>query len=87
VADVTIRFRHDKKTGKNEIVIGYESEDDALPHEHERDHRGWAEQLLGRKLDEGEELIVERVTKRGGTLAPERETEPTAARAAEKEKG
>jgi hypothetical protein len=52
MAEVTIRFRFNRKTGQKDMVISYESEDDALPHEHERDHRALAEQLLGQKLDD-----------------------------------
>lgn len=87
MAEVTIRFRYNKRTGKNEIVIGYESDSDALPHEHERDHKALAEELLGRKLDDdAEELIVERVTKKQGAPEAEREA-PVAGRKAEAEKG
>lgn len=52
MAEVTIRLRHNSKTGEREVIIHFESEDDALPHEHERDHRALAEELLGRPLDE-----------------------------------
>lgn len=87
MAEVTIRFRYNKRTGKNEIVIGYESDSDALPHEHERDHRALAEELLGRKLDDGtEELVVERETPKQATSEAERES-PVAGREAEAEKG
>lgn len=51
MAEVTIRLRHNPRTGEREVVIHYESESDALPHEHERDHRALAEQLLGQPLD------------------------------------
>ncbi len=47
MAEVTIRFRHNPATGKRELIIGYESDSDALPHEHEKDHRALAEKLLG----------------------------------------
>jgi hypothetical protein len=61
MADVTIRFRHNPKTGKRDLVISYESDQDALPHEHERDHRAVVEQLLGQKLgDDVGEIHVER---------------------------
>lgn len=64
MAEVTIRFRHDPKSGKRELVIHYESESDALPHEHERDHRALAEALLGQKLgDDIENVRVERTSK------------------------
>jgi hypothetical protein len=49
---VTLTLRHNPKTGKRDLVVEYESEDDALAHEHERDHRRFVEQLLGRSLDD-----------------------------------
>jgi hypothetical protein len=52
MAEVTIRLRHNPRTGEREVVIHYESESDALPHEHERDHRALAEALIGRPLAE-----------------------------------
>lgn len=50
MAEVTIRFRYNPSTGKRELLIEYESEEDMLPHEHERDHRALAEKLLGAPL-------------------------------------
>lgn len=47
MADVTIRLVSNPKTGKRDIYIDYESEDDALPFEHEQDHQDVVEQLLG----------------------------------------
>lgn len=78
MAEVTIRFRFNPKTGKKELIIGYESDDDALPHEHERDHRALAERLLGQPLgsDVGE-VRVERVGK--PQSAPEDGPAPTPA--------
>jgi hypothetical protein len=49
---VTLRLRHNPKTGKRDLLVEYESEDDALAHEHERDHRRFVEQLLGRSIDD-----------------------------------
>ena len=75
MADITIRFRRDAKTGKREIVVHLESEPDATPHEHERDHRKLVESLLGMPLTEDMgEIVVERVQKEGskiGTVAAE----------------
>ncbi|MBL8604448.1 MAG: hypothetical protein JNK72_21155 [Myxococcales bacterium] len=69
MAEVSIRFRHNPKTGQRELVIVYESERDALPHEHERDHRALAEALLGQTLgDDVSHIRVERVGKDGRTL-------------------
>ena len=68
------------------MVISYESEDDALPHEHERDHRALAEQLLGQKLDDDVgDIIVERVTKKQSAEQEHQET--LGERKAQKEKG
>lgn len=47
MANVTIRLVANPKTGKRDIYIDYESEDDALPFEHEEEHRDLVEQLLG----------------------------------------
>ncbi len=52
MAEVTIRLRHNPRTGEREVVIHYESDSDLLPHEHERDHRALAEALLGQPLAE-----------------------------------
>ncbi|MEC9396616.1 MAG: hypothetical protein VYE40_19285 [Myxococcota bacterium] len=50
MADVTIRLVSNPKTGKRDIYIDYESEDDALPFEHEEDHRDVVEKLLGQGI-------------------------------------
>ena len=42
--------RTNPKTGKRDIYIDYESEDDALPFEHEEDHRDVVEKLLGQGI-------------------------------------
>ncbi len=83
MADVTIRFRYNPKTGKRELIIGYESDSDALPHEHERDHRALAEALLGQPLgDDIENVRVERVSK--GAEASETAPESAPVREAQK---
>ncbi len=48
MATVTIRLIVDASTGKKNVVIGYESDADALPMEHEDDHK-----LIVNKLIEG----------------------------------
>jgi hypothetical protein len=60
MAEITIRFRHNKTTGKRELVIHLESDDDVLGHEHERDHRRLVEQLLGAPIDEDTGIVIER---------------------------
>lgn len=84
MAEVTIRFKYNPKTGKKELIINYESDDDALPHEHERDHRALAEKLLGQPLgDDVGEVRVERV---GKTPTGAQEVPGDAQTAAEREK-
>lgn len=64
MGDINIRFRFDTTTGDKEIVVEYESEDDALPVEHEQKHRRIVEQLVGQgilKPDEAGRVKVERV--------------------------
>jgi hypothetical protein len=87
MAEVTIRFRHNPATGKREVVITYESDSDALPHEHERDHRALVESLLGHPLgDDVEGVRVERVNK-DGTLVEDAREETPAARTPQANKG
>ena len=74
MADVTIRFRHNPKTGKRELLISYDSDDDALPHEHEQDHRAIVEKVLGRSIGDNETVIVERVKKESAPAEQKEET-------------
>ena len=39
MAEMTIRLRVNPGTGKKDIVISLRSDEDALPHEHEQQHR------------------------------------------------
>ena len=59
-----IRLEIDRSTGKRTVVIAYESDSDALPHEHEEDHGA-----LVRKLFEGG------IAKAGDGIRVEREGE------------
>lgn len=58
MAELTIRLRRDPATGKHDILIDMESDQDALPHEHEQMHREAVEKLIG-KNNVGK-VIVER---------------------------
>ena len=60
MAEITIRFRHNKATGKRELVIHLESDSDVLGHEHERDHRRLVEALIGQKIGDDDDVIIER---------------------------
>ena len=60
MAEMIIMLRRDPQTGKQTITIKLNSDADALPHEHEHMHRQLVEKALGRKLDDAEEVIIER---------------------------
>ena len=49
MGDITIRMQYNLETGKKDISIDLVSESDALPIEHERDHRAIVEGLLGKE--------------------------------------
>lgn len=64
MSSLTIRLRIDPATGKKDILIDYHSDSDALPMEHEEEHRLLVEKLInGGVLQAGEvgKIVVERV--------------------------
>jgi hypothetical protein len=63
VAEMTIRLRTDPATGKKDIVVSLRSDDDALPIEHEQQHRALVQKLIEGGLIKAEEMgqiVVER---------------------------
>ena len=63
MAEMTIRLRINPETGKKDIIIGMRSDEDALPHEHEQQHRNLVDRLLEGgllKADEMGKIVVER---------------------------
>jgi len=56
MAEFTIRFVFNLETGKKDIYIDYQSEEDALPMEHEQEHRELVGQLLGQGALHPDEL-------------------------------
>ena len=78
MADITIRLVANAETGKKDIYIDYHSDRDALPIEHEQDHRGIVEALLGRGVlrpDAVGDITVSRVEPvAGGCQTPELES-------------
>jgi hypothetical protein len=63
MAEMTIRLRCDPATGKKDIIIDLKSDADALPLEHEQQHRALVDKLLEGgivKADELGRIIVER---------------------------
>ena len=64
MAQVTIRLRYNRKTGKKDLLIDHHSDEDALPVEHEQEHRDIVHALLGQGLlteDELGSIVVQRV--------------------------
>jgi len=48
VGEIQIRFRMNMETGKKDILIEYDGDEDAMRHEHEREHRRIVETLVGK---------------------------------------
>ncbi|NUO50723.1 MAG: hypothetical protein HOV80_17875 [Polyangiaceae bacterium] len=65
MAEVTIRLLVDRATGRKDVVISYTSDADALPAEHEEEHKRIVEKLIeGGVIRAGElgKVVVERVS-------------------------
>jgi len=60
MADLTLRLRVDPKTGRREIVIDYSSDSDALPFEHEEEHRQLAEKVVNGGIKNNPKVEVSR---------------------------
>jgi len=68
MAEMTIRLEIDPITRKKNVVISYRSDEDALPVEHEEDHRRLVERLIeGGALRAAElgKIVVERESDTG----------------------
>lgn len=69
MAELTIRLVTDPQTGKKNIVVRYRSDEDALPLEHEEEHRRLVDRLIqGGAIKAGDagRVIIER---EGGSAA------------------
>jgi len=63
MAELEIRLQIDPVTGKKNLILSYESDSDALPMEHEEEHRRLVNRLIeGGSISASElgELIIER---------------------------
>ncbi|MDB4954140.1 MAG: hypothetical protein JWO36_1709 [Myxococcales bacterium] len=77
MADLILRLRVDPVTGRREVVIDYTSDGDALPIEHEEDHRRLAEKVIEGGLRSGK-VEVTRETEAPVTETPATGNEPIA---------
>lgn len=77
--ELTIRLHCNPETGKKDLVISLRSEPDALPHEHEEQHRALVDKLIeGGLLKAGElgQVIVERQEESPVSDSPSSESTP-----------
>lgn len=60
MAEIRLKLKYNKTTGKKLYVIKYEGDGDELPHEHEETHREIVESLIAKGiLDENSDVRVE----------------------------
>jgi hypothetical protein len=73
MAEMTIRLRIDPETGKKDIIVSLRSDADALPHEHEQQHRALVDKLVQGGLLKAAEVgkvVVEREEEAAEPAAP-----------------
>jgi hypothetical protein len=71
--EMTIRLRINPQTGKKDIIIAMRHDEDALPHEHEQQHRALVDKVINGGLVKAEELgkiVVEREEEEKAPAAP-----------------
>lgn len=78
MAELNIRLLIDPTSGKKNIIIEYEADSDALPHEHEEEHR-----VLIDKLIEGGAVKAEEI----GKIVVQREAGPKVAKGEDEAQG
>ncbi|MEZ6184644.1 MAG: hypothetical protein R3F62_06490 [Planctomycetota bacterium] len=71
MGEIQIRFRMNMETGKKDILIEYDGDEDAMRHEHEREHRRIVETLVGKGVLREDEVGDVQV-KRGSDATEER---------------
>ena len=76
MADITIRMIFNLETGKKDILIDYEGDEDALPFEHEKRHRQIVQHLLGKGVLQPKD-VGEVIVRRGGEAKTLTEEAPT----------
>lgn len=83
--ELTIRLRCDPATGKKDIIVSLRSDEDALPHEHEQQHKALVDKLiqggivkaseLGKVVVEREDEAREPATPAGSDAQPQRQAQ------------
>lgn len=75
--ELILRVRVDPASGRRELIIDYESDSDALPIEHEEEHRRLAEQVVDGGL-RGDQVEVTRAVEAPAAEAPAASERPIA---------
>jgi hypothetical protein len=70
MAELTIRLLPDPATGKKNIIISMRSDEDALPHEHEQQHRTLVDKLINGGIVKAEEVGTITVTREEEAKGP-----------------
>jgi hypothetical protein len=74
VAEAVIRLVIDPVTGKKDVLVKYVSDEDALPMEHEEEHRRLVERLLAGGVVSASELGMVVVEREGSVVVAEEES-------------
>ena len=72
MAEMTIHLRCDPATGKKDIIVSLKSDDDALPMEHEHEHKALVNKLIHGGILEASEVgkVVEREEEKRESTGP-----------------
>ena len=70
MASLTIRLQVDPTTKKKNVIIKYDSDSDALPQEHEEQHRALVDALIKNGTLKAEDLGHIRLEREGQGAAP-----------------
>lgn len=75
MASLTIKLEIDPNTGKKNVIVGYESDADALPMEHEDDHKRLLEKLMAGGVIKGDEIGNIKITRETQQIVEEQKQE------------
>lgn len=86
MANVIIQLEIDPDTNRKRLRVAYESDRDALPMEHEQEHRALVEKLLEEGLiDDPDQIVVDREP--GKDIKARPPAEPESEREAQAQEG
>ena len=87
MASLILRLQIDPATGRKDVIIKYESDSDALPMEHEEEHRRLVDKLIAGgtlKASEVGRVIVQRETPAGQVETPASSAEEASGKVGQK---